>query len=84
MKTRKGYKDAPEEIAEELKNSIPVKDFLPPPEEIANDLKKEKTVFVTMRLRKKTVERYKLFAAQKGIKYQQFVSSVLDQYAQKL
>ncbi|EKD28871.1 MAG: hypothetical protein ACD_79C00182G0016 [uncultured bacterium] len=83
MKSSKGYTNAPVEIAEEIKNSVPVKDFLPLPEEIASMLKKEKTVFVTMRLKKRTVERYKVFAARKGIKYQNFVSSVLDQYAQK-
>ena len=54
MSKTKGYTRAPAEIAEELARSIPAKDFLPPPETIAAMLKKEKTVPVTMKLKKST------------------------------
>lgn len=37
-----------------------------------------------MKLKKDTVNRYKRFAAKKGIKYQTFVSSILDTYAKQL
>jgi len=47
-------------------------------------LKKEDTVPVTMKLKKNTLDRYKHFAARKGIKYQTFVSTILDSYAQRL
>jgi hypothetical protein len=65
MSAPKGYTWAPVDIAEERENSIAVKDFLPSPESIAAGLKKEKTVPVTMKLKKSTVERYKRFAVKK-------------------
>ncbi len=84
MSKAKGYSNAPAEIAEELENSIPTDDFLPSPESIAETLKNQETVPVTMNLKKDTVERYKRFAAKKGINYQSFVSTVLDAYAKHL
>lgn len=48
MSKAKKYTDAPEDIAEELENSIPIEDFLPSPESIANLLKKQETIPVTM------------------------------------
>ena len=84
MNKTKGYSNAPADIAEELENSIAIDDFLPTPDAIAESLKKQKTVPVTMKLKKDTVERYKRFAAKKGIKYQSFVSSILDTYAKYL
>jgi predicted DNA binding CopG/RHH family protein len=48
---------------------------------IADSLRKQVTVPVTMNLKKETVARYKRFADKKGIKYQMFVSTVLDTYA---
>lgn len=83
LKQNKGSK-APAEIAKELENSIPVEDFLPSPESFALMLKKEETIPVTMKLKKNTIERYKRYAVKKGIKYQTFVSKVLDSYAQRL
>jgi predicted DNA binding CopG/RHH family protein len=79
-----GYTNAPADIAEELKNSIPIDDFLPSPQSIAESLKKQETIPITMKLKKDTVNRYKRFAAKKGIKYQTFVSNVLDTYAKHL
>jgi len=84
MRNTKGYTNAPADIAEELKNSKAIDDFLPSPESIATMLKKEDTVPVTMKLKKNTLDRYKHFAARKGIKYQTFVSTILDSYAQRL
>ena len=84
MSKSKGYTKAPADIAEAIKNSISIDDFLPSPAEIAEMIRKEETVPVTMKLKKKTVERYKEFAQTKGVKYQTFVSSVLDSYAQRL
>jgi predicted DNA binding CopG/RHH family protein len=84
MSRNKGYTNAPADIAEELDNAIPVNDFLPSPHSIAESLKRQETVPVTMKLKKDTVNRYKRFAATKGIKYQTFVSNILDTYAKHL
>jgi predicted DNA binding CopG/RHH family protein len=84
MRKTKSYTNAPADIAEELEKSIAVDDFLPSPDSIAAMLKKQDTVAVTMKLKKNTVDRYKRFAAKKGIKYQTFVSTLLDSYAQRL
>ena len=84
MNRTKDYKNAPADIAMELENSVSVDDFLPSPEKIAKSLKKQETVPVTMKLKKDTVDRYKKFAAKKGIKYQSFVSTILDKYAEHL
>jgi predicted DNA binding CopG/RHH family protein len=84
MNKAKGYTNAPADIAEELEKSVTVKDFLPSPESIAESLKKQETIPVTMKLKKDTVDRYKRFAGKRGIKYQTFVSTVLDRYAKHL
>jgi predicted DNA binding CopG/RHH family protein len=84
MTKTKGYSNAPADIAEELESSVAIEDFLSSPAAIARSLKKQETVPVTMNLKKDTVERYKRFAAKKGIKYQTFVSTVLDSYAKRL
>jgi predicted DNA binding CopG/RHH family protein len=84
MSKTKSYEKAPADIAEELENSVAIDDFLPSPETIAKSLKKQETVPVTMKLKKDTIERYKRFATKKGIKYQSFVSTVLDTYAKHL
>jgi predicted DNA binding CopG/RHH family protein len=84
MKQNKGYTNTPADIAAELQNFVPIKDFLPSPDKIAATLRKDATIPVTMKLKKNTVARYKHFAAAKGIKYQTFVSTVLDLYAEKI
>jgi predicted DNA binding CopG/RHH family protein len=84
MSKIKGYLDAPADIADELENSVAIDDFLPSPETIAESLKKQNTIPVTMKLKKSTVDRYKRFAAKKKIKYQSFVSTVLDMYSKHL
>jgi predicted DNA binding CopG/RHH family protein len=84
MNRTKGYSNAPADIADELESTVAVDDFLPSPGVIAKSLKKQETVPVTMKLKKDTVDRYKRYAQRKGIKYQTFVSSVLDAYAKHL
>ena len=84
MSKTNGYSNAPANIARELKNSVAVDDFLPSPEAIAESLIKQDSIPVTMKLKKETVDRYKRFAKKKGIKYQTFVSSILDAYAKRL
>ena len=84
MSKTKSYSNAPAGIAGELEDSVAVDDFLPPPGAIAESLKKAETVPVTMKLKKDTVDRYKRYAQKKGIKYQTFVSTVLDTYAKRL
>ena len=84
MSKTRGYSDAPEDVAKEIEASVPVKDFLPAPEVFAAQLMKQESVPVTMRLKKATLERYRRYAKKKGIKYQAFVSSLLDAYAERL
>jgi len=84
MSSTRGYTKAPADIAKEIEDSIAVDDFLPSPDEIADMIRKEDTVPVTMKLKRKTVERYKRYAQKKGIRYQTFVSTLLDKYAQQL
>ncbi len=84
MSKTKSYDSAPRGISKEIEGSIPVKDFLPSPEVIATMIKKEETTPVTMKLKKKTLEQYKKYAHKMGIKYQTFVSALLDNYAQRL
>ena len=84
MSSTRGYTKAPTDIAKEIEDSIAVDDFLPSPDEIADMIRKEDTVPVTMKLKRKTVERYKRYAQKKGIRYQTFVSTLLDKYAQQL
>lgn len=84
MRKSKGYSKAPADIAEELKSSVAIDDFLPSPESIAESLKKQSTVPVTMKLKKDTVDLYKRYARKKGIKYQTFISTLLDAYAKRL
>lgn len=79
-----GYTNAPADVLKEMEASVPVNDFLPSPEKIATLLQKKEMIPVTMKLQKSTVERYKKFARKKGIKYQTFLSTLLDTYAQKL
>lgn len=83
-KNKRDYSAAPVDIAHELENSVETEDFLPSPDRIAAMIQKTETVPVTMNLKKKTVERYKKFALKRRIKYQTFVSTLLDTYAQRL
>lgn len=84
-KTRtKKYTAAPADIADEIAKSVPVEDFLPSPDRMAAMIQKAEIVPMTMNVKKKTLDRYKKFAHEKGIKYQVFVSTLLDTYAQRL
>lgn len=84
MSKTKGYSNAPADIADELESSVAIDDFLPSPGAIAESLRKRETVPITMKLKKDTLKRYKQYAQRKGIKYQTFVSKVLDAYAKRL
>lgn len=84
MKKTSVYTKAPREIAKEIEASVPIEDFLPSPKEIAAAIRKEESVPVTMKLKKRTVDQYKAFALKMGIKYQAFVSALLDRYARRL
>jgi predicted DNA binding CopG/RHH family protein len=55
-----------------------VKDFLPPPAELVAT---EKTVKVTIALKKKSVEFFKHKAGQYHTKYQKMIRELLDKYA---
>ncbi|MDD5253441.1 MAG: CopG family transcriptional regulator [Candidatus Omnitrophica bacterium] len=57
---------------------IRVKDFLPSPEELVAT---EKTVKVTIALKKKSVEFFKHKAGQYHTKYQKMIRELLDKYA---
>jgi len=84
MKRNSSYTAAPADIAREIESSVQVADFLPSPDAIAAMLKKDPTVPVTMNLKKKTLESYQRYAKQKGIKYQAFISTILDKYAKTI
>ena len=57
---------------------IRVKDFLPSPEELVTT---EKTVKVTIALKKKSVEFFKHKAGQYHTKYQKMIRELVDKYA---
>ena len=82
MKKTSTYTRTPKGLAREIVNSIPIEDFLPSPREIAAGIRREEMIPVTMKLRKKTVNQYKMYAQKMGVKYQTFVSTLLDRYAQ--
>jgi predicted DNA binding CopG/RHH family protein len=85
MKTNREYTNAPADVLEDMKNLVDVEDaLLPKPEEVAQIIKDNKKTMVTMYLKQRTVKRYKTFATKKGIGYQTFISSVLDNYAKAL
>ncbi|MDG5813544.1 hypothetical protein QA601_00490 [Chitinispirillales bacterium ANBcel5] len=84
MKKNESYSDAPREIAEEIKGSERIEDFLPSPDEISQSVKKQQTVSVTMNLKKETLEQYERYAQKQGIDYHSFISALLEKYAQCL
>lgn len=84
MNKNKNYSAAPDDIADELKQSVRVADFLPSPDVIAAMLKKDPTIPVTMNLKKETVKSYQRYAKEHGIKYQAFISKILDNYAKTI
>jgi len=57
-----------------------VKDFLPPPEELAIP---EKTVKVTLSLKKSSVDFFKYEAKENHTKYQKMIRELVDKYATK-
>ena len=84
MKKTSRYTKAPRGIAKEIEASHPIEDFLPNPREIASMIRKEEMIPVKMKMKKRTVNEYKVYALKMGIKYQTFVSALLDKYAQHL
>lgn len=80
MKKKINYKPAPASIAQAIKNSQVIEDFLPPPEQLISH--KEETVRITIHLSKKSVNFFKKTAQQTGIPYQSMIKRVLDIYSQ--
>ena len=77
MKKKIKYKEAPEEIQEELLSAKTVADFLPPPELL---IPKEETKKVTISLSKKSIDFFKQVSEETNISYQQMIRKVLDTY----
>lgn len=76
------YTDAPQDIAETIEASVPVKDdFLPSPAELAGRLNKKR---ITIVLSERSVNRFKRFAKRHKTKYQTMISEVVDAYSAKL
>lgn len=78
MKRKIQYEDAPADIAKDIKKSVRVKDFLPPPEKL---VEKEENVKVTIQLSKRSIDFFKKRAEKQGIPYQKMIKKVLDLYA---
>jgi len=78
MKKKIVYKKAPKDIAEALRVSERVPDFLPSPDRLVF---KEDTVKVTLALSRESVAFFKLQAKEGGIPYQRMIKSLVDRYA---
>ena len=74
MKKRTKYTDEP------LGPMRVVRDFLPPPHELAF---KEKSVKVTMTLKKSSVDFFKRAAKRQHVPYQRMIRALVDAYAEK-
>jgi len=74
------YDDAPKAVAEAIRTSEVVTDFLPPPNEL---VRKEEQVKVTINLSKRSIEFFKRVAADEGVPYQSMIKSLLDRYAER-
>ena len=74
------YRNAPEHIAEAIKASEVVTDFLPPPEEL---VRREEQVKITINLSRRSVDFFKRAAADEGVPYQAMIKNLLDRYADR-
>jgi predicted DNA binding CopG/RHH family protein len=77
MKKKTTYKAAPKHIADAIRVSDIIDDFLPAPE---NLIKKEETVKITILLSKKSIQFFKEKARKLGVPYQTMIKTVLDKY----
>lgn len=74
------YSNAPKEVAEAIRTSEVVTDFLPPPNEL---VRKEEQVKVTINLSKRSIDFFKRAAAHEGVPYQSMIKNLLDRYAER-
>jgi len=74
------YKTAPKDIADAIKSSEIVEDFLPRPEDLVF---KKKTVKVTMNLSEDSVEFFKIRSRKFGVPYQKMINSLVDKYVER-
>jgi hypothetical protein len=77
-KIKHEYGKASPVILEALEASRPSTLVLPPPEEL---ILKEETVKVTLTLNQRSVRKFKVFARQRGGKYQNMIRKLIDYYA---
>ena len=75
MKKQIKYTDEPSDV--DIGAARIVKDFLPPPDQLVF---KEKTVKITLSLSEDSVSFFKTQAGKHGLKYQQMIRSLIDQY----
>ena len=74
------YSNAPKDIAEAIRTSQVVDDFLPPPNEL---VRKDQQVKITINLSKRSIEFFKREAAHEGVPYQSMIKNLLDRYAER-
>ena len=74
------YGNAPKDVAEAIRTSEVVADFLPPPNEL---VRKEEQVKITINLSKRSIDFFKRAAAREGVPYQAMIKSLLDRYAER-
>ena len=79
MKKRTGYAKAPRDVAESLRDSMEIEDFLPSPDRL---IAREEAVKVTLALGKASVEFFKQKARENRVPYQTMIRRVVDLYAQ--
>ena len=72
------YTDAPADVGRAIKQSVIIKDFLPPPEQL---VLKEENIKVTLELSRRSVSLFKTYAHKRGVKYQRMIRNLVDQYA---
>lgn len=80
MSKENKYSSAPKSVAEAIRNSEVVADFLPPPNEL---VRKEQQVKVTINLSKRSIDFFKRAAAHEGVPYQTMIRNLLDRYAER-
>ena len=80
MSKKTGYRNAPPQVADAIRNATVIDDFLPPPEEL---IPRDETVKVTISLTQKSVDFFKTSAEKQGVPYQTMIRKVLDLYSQR-
>jgi uncharacterized protein (DUF4415 family) len=73
------YVDAPGDVAAAIDAAKRIDDFLPAPEFFTKALAKEK---ISLNVDHQTVEQFRAYAKQHGIKYQAMMNRVLSVYAE--